>query len=158
MTTILQQDFLQKMAQSLDTALEFDENGQCLLLLGKKLMVSIRSLDNAWIFYGMLGNLLQDDEENDEDPADIVQALLARNLALLEASGAGIAIEESSGAIMLVLRVATSGMDGERMKEALDSFVGQLSHTIAAFAGEEEEAQAPSPVNFPPEPGFFERA
>lgn len=165
MTNAIHQSLLQEIGQSLDIYLEFDENHQCFLLLDEQLMVSIRSLDDAWVFYGMVGNLYPEDvdegdaaQQNDETE-NTAQALLSLNLSQAESGGASIAMEKSSGVIMLVLRVATIGMYSLGMKDRLAGFVDQLKATIATLNGETEvpEKEAALPV-FPLATGFFERA
>lgn len=165
MTNAIHQSLLQEIGQSLDIDLEFDENHQCFLLLDEQLMVSIRSLDDAWVFYGMVGNLYPEDvdegdaaQQNDETE-NTAQALLSLNLSQAESGGASIAMQKSSGVIMLVLRVATIGMYSLGMKDRLAGFVDQLKATIATLNGETEvpEKEAALPV-FPLATGFFERA
>ena len=154
MTNPHHQKLLHQIGQSLGIALEFDENNQCFLLLDEQLMVSVRSLDDAWILYGMLGNL----EEN-EAREDAALALLSLNLNLAEAGEASIALEESSGVIMLIARVDTTDMDSEHMQEILGNFVSQLSNTIALLNGEQPAEDSPSPPPaFPLDMGFFNRA
>lgn len=135
---------LQNFGQSLELELEFDDNNQCLLMTDDQLFISIRSLDDAWIFYGMVGGLetAPDDKasaERAEEATNIPLKLLARNMTLAEAGTASIVLEKSSGVIMLVQRVTTLDIDGERMKEVLDNFVTELGNTVAIFQGQDEE-------------------
>ncbi len=154
MQTTNHQEILNQIGQSLGLELEFDENGQCFLLLDEKLMVSIRSLDDSWILYGMLGNIDEDEQE------EVAFFLLSLNLSQAESGGASIAVEKSSGVLMQVLRVPTAGMDGERMQEIIGHFVDQLAHTIATLNGEQAlPVQASALAAFPNVlNGFFERA
>lgn len=165
MTITHHQTLLQEIGKSLDVALEFDDKDQCFLLLDEQLMVSVRSLGEAWIFYGMIGNLYHDDHDDDDDEAEqdeeaenIAQTLLSLNLAQAESGAASIAIEKTSGVIMLVLRVATWGMDSVRMKDVLAAFVDQLKTTIAMLNALDEVPEIPAaqPV-FPVGMEFFQR-
>lgn len=156
MKTLSHQELLKDMGYALGLDLEFDDNGQCFLLLDEELMVSIRNLEDSWVLYGMLGNIWTSDadEESNETSLAKAQVLLALNLAFAEAGGASIALEGSSGVAMLVSRVSTAGVNSERMQEIIGNFVNQLSHAIGILRDEsqpQETAPPPSLPAFPPD-------
>ncbi|MET1116601.1 MAG: chaperone SicP [Comamonas sp.] len=148
------QDILNEIGNSLGIELTFDEHQQCFVLLDEHLMMSLRSVDDAWILYGMLGRLGEDGQ-----PKDIASSLLTLNLHLAESGGASIAREASSNVLMLVLRVATADMDGARMQAALGDFVDALDSTLTAVnALLKPQAEQPSLAAFSKGPSIFDRA
>lgn len=134
---------MDQIGNSLEIELSFDENGQCFLLLDEHLMVSIRSVDGGWILYGMLGDM-----NADESAEGVARTLLALNLELAQSGSCSIALEASSDVIMLVQRIDTASVDGERLQDMLGHFVDTLSNTIAVLNGkpgpEKQGAFAPA--------------
>ena len=148
------QDILNEIGNSLGIELAFDDHDQCFILLDEHLMVSVRSAEDAWILYGMLGRL-----EADGQPEDTARTLLALNLRLAESGGGSIAREASSDVLMLVLRVATADMDGARMQAILGQFVNALDHALSEVDGLlKPQAQQPAMQAFSGGFGICDRA
>lgn len=146
------QDLLNHIGTSLDIELAFDKYGQCFLLLDEHLMVSVRSVDQAWILYGMLAKL-----EEEDHTKDIARSMLAQNVSLAESGSGSIVLESESNVLMLVRRIATTHIDGQRMQELLSDFVDALDAALGAF----KDKRPPEPTSVPTfaaHPGLFERA
>lgn len=134
---------LQEVGASLGLELSFDESAQCLIALDDELYISIQSREDAWVFYGILGNLEADiqpfDDESLERETGLddqiargtrAERLLALNLSLAETGGASIALEQNTGVVMQVQHVGLPGITALAVRDALEKFANQLSAAI----------------------------
>ena len=148
------QSILNEIGRSLDMELTLDEQGQCLIVMDEHLMVSLRSVDDALIFYGMLGSMDQLAKIDDAD-----KKLWAFNLPLTETGIGSIVLEPSSKVLMLVKRVETSHMDGHHAQHILGNFVDALENIILElYTLLEPGEQTPSLPDFPKGVGILDRA
>ncbi|KWC24945.1 hypothetical protein WL48_29745 [Burkholderia ubonensis] len=124
----LPSECLAALAERIRLPLEFDEHGQCFLLLDAKLMISVRSVDDALILYGMLG------EFPEYASAAFCKRVLAATLDVSEAGG-GIGYDEDTGALMLIERVpmARFGAGASAFVDVFDAFSSRLEHLLVAF-------------------------
>ncbi len=144
----LPSDCLAALAERIRLPLEFDEHGQCFLLLDEKLMFSLRDVDEALILYGMLG------EFPEYASAAFCKRVLAATLEVSEAGGGGIGYDEETGALMLIERVPTARLGADAFVETFDAFSTRLEHLLAAF----EDARASDAQWRAPATGMRHRA
>lgn len=147
------QDILNELGSSLDLELTLDEQGQCLIIMDEHLMVSLRAMDDALIMYGMLGKIDQLVQFK-----NVGQTLLALNLSLAESGAGSVVLEPSSKVIMLVKRIATDHMDGQRMQNVLGNFVDALENIMTEFGPLQESMEEPPLPAFPQGLEMMERA
>lgn len=127
-----QTQLLKDLGKNLGIDLVFDENDQCFLLLDEQLMVSIKSADDHFILYGMLGEF----PEGDISTA-FCQKLLAFNFALAETGDGSIAIDESSEVVMLIKHLPIDGLDVTQFEKIVGHFASQLERLINILTEEE---------------------
>lgn len=128
-------------ALGLETGLDLslDENGQCALLLDDRLMISIRAVEGAFIYYGMLGEFpgrLDDGR---------LQRLLALNTRLVE-DGLGIGIEPDTEAVLLLGKVQIAHLDALGFSQSVAGFADSLEALIELFDDDGDEGpDGPAP-------------
>lgn len=140
---------LHDLGALLGLALSFDESDQCLIALDDDLYISIQSFNEAWVFYGMLGNLdseiqpLGDESlereaglEDQISRGKTAETLLALNLSMAEAGGASIALQQDTGVVMLVQCVGLPGVTAPLARDALEKFANQQSAVIRILNGD----------------------
>ncbi|WP_323117713.1 chaperone SicP [Burkholderia alba] len=120
-------EWLNALSEKVCLPLDFDEHGQCFLMLDDRLMMSIRRVDDAVVLYGMLG------EFPAPVPASLCMRVLAENLALSEAGGGGIGYDDDTGAMMLIERVRDAGFGADAFVDAVAAFSSRLERLIEAL-------------------------
>lgn len=124
-------ELLNSLGRTIGMELTFDLHGQCFLLLDQRLMLSIRSLPDSLILYGMLG------EFSDNGSAGLWQQTLALNLTLTEAGEGSLVLDESTDAVMLVKHLTSDMLSSHDFAEAVDRFATRLEQLLA-YLGEME--------------------
>ncbi|AIO69818.1 chaperone SicP [Burkholderia oklahomensis] len=117
-------EWLNGLSEAAGVPLDFDEHGQCFLLLDTQLMISIRDRPDALVLYGMVG------EFPAHAPAELWKRMLAVNLDLSETGGGSLGLDEDTAAVMLIGRVATANLGVHEFVEAFDAFASRLERLI----------------------------
>ena len=125
-----QVELLTELGKRLGVELTFDENNQCFLLLDEHLMISIRSLNENFVLYGMLG------EFPEEQSARFWQKLLALNLGLAEAGEGSITLEESADVVMLIKTMPTN-LTVSELENGISTFVSHIERLITVLKEED---------------------
>ncbi|AJY39638.1 MULTISPECIES: chaperone SicP [Burkholderia] len=120
-------EWLNALGEAAGMPLDFDENGQCFLLLDAQLMISIRERPDALVLYGMVG------EFPAHAPAELWRRMLAINLDLAEAGGGGLGFDGDTAAVMLIERIATANLGAREFVDAFEAFASRLESLIGAF-------------------------
>ncbi|WP_217591320.1 chaperone SicP [Burkholderia sp. GbtcB21] len=120
-------EWLNALSEAAGVPLDFDEHGQCFLLLDGQLMISIRDRPDALVLYGMVG------EFPAHPPAELWRRMLAVNLDLLETGGGSFGLDEDTAAVMLIERVATATLSAREFVDAVEAFASRLESLIGTF-------------------------
>ncbi|KVD73638.1 molecular chaperone [Burkholderia sp. ABCPW 14] len=120
-------EWLNALSEAAGVPLDFDEHGQCFLLLDTQLMISIRDRPDALVLYGMLG------EFPAHAPAQRWRRMLAVNLDLSETGGGGLGLDEDTAAVMLIERIATANLGVREFVDAFEAFASRLESLIDTF-------------------------
>ncbi|MCU9952194.1 chaperone SicP [Burkholderia sp. BKH01] len=120
-------EWLDTLSEAAGVPLDFDEHGQCFVLLDGQLMISIRDRPDALVLYGMVGEFPAD------APAEMWKRMLAVNLDLSEAGGGGLGLDEDMAAMMLIERIATANLDVREFVDAFEAFASRLESVIGTF-------------------------
>jgi len=120
-------EWLNALSEAAGVPLDFDEHGQCFLLLDAQLMISIRDRPDALVLYGMVG------EFPAHAPAELWRRMLAFNLDLSETGGGGLGLDEDTMAVMLIERVASATLGACEFVDAFEAFASRLESLIGTF-------------------------
>ncbi|MBP7662608.1 MAG: chaperone SicP [Shewanella sp.] len=123
---------LAQLGQALGLPLVFDANGQCLLMLDQKLMISIRYGDAQWTFYCMLAQKPQLTENH------YWQTCLQLNLKLAEQGKGCICYEPQSDALLYLTFIpmpASSPLLSEFLGDLVDTYQALQSHVETEMTG-----------------------
>ncbi|KVZ74634.1 molecular chaperone [Burkholderia ubonensis] len=120
-------EWFNALSEAAGVPLDFDEHGQCFLLLDGQLMISIRDRPDALVLYGMVG------EFPAHAPAELWRRMLAVNLELLETGGGSFGLDEDTAALMLIERVATATLSAREFVDAVEAFASRLESLIGTF-------------------------
>ncbi|KVP46037.1 chaperone SicP [Burkholderia ubonensis] len=120
-------EWLNALSEAAGVPLDFDEHGQCFLLLDGQLMISIRDRPDALVLYGMVG------EFPAHAPAELWRRMLAVNRELLETGGGSFGLDEDTAALMLIERVATATLSAREFVDAVEAFASRLESLIGTF-------------------------
>ncbi|MFG6690852.1 T3SS chaperone BicP [Burkholderia pseudomallei] len=120
-------EWLNALSEAAGVPLEFDEHGQCFVLLDTQLMISIRDRPDALVLYGMVGEFAE------HAPAQCWKRMLAVNLDLSEAGRGGLGLDDETGAVMLIERVATANLGGREFVDVFEAFASRVESLIDTF-------------------------
>ncbi len=126
---------LQDFGGLLGIDLAFDENDQCLLEVGGKLLVSIRKKGEDYSLYGMLGDF------PDVVEGDFWRDVLAENTHLVESDDGVICLEASTDCLVLIKNVRIFQLDALGLKSNVENFVNTQERLIAQFSAGDVEAE-----------------
>lgn len=122
---------LKELGEQIGIDLEFDENNQCLLRFDENMWISIHGATDGYVFYGMLGDF-PDQEEN-----TFWKGVLSINKELADLGEGAIALEDSTDSLLLIKKIDTRGMDGIGLRDALARFSTALERVMGFFVHEE---------------------
>ena len=123
---------LAQLGQALGLPLVFDANGQCLLMLDEKLMISIRYGDVQWTFYCMLAQQPLAEKH-------YWQACLQLNLQLAEQGKGCICYEPQADALLYLTFIpmpASALQLHEFLGDLADTYQALLSHVETEMTGQ----------------------
>jgi hypothetical protein len=123
---------LNELGTSLGDDLTLDENGQCFIMLDGRLMISIRSLENRFMLYGMLGVFPEDGAT-----AGFWRHLMSQNFALMLADTGILAVDEGSDAVVLLKSIPDAKMTIYALQNDIAMFATQMEKLIKYIDGGE---------------------
>lgn len=136
---------LKELGQDLGLPLVFDEYGQCLLILDNKLLISIHTVDDSWVLYGMLGTY------NHPDQA-FFQYLFSLNQILAEQGHGALAFDKHNSAILYIQHIPLQDANRTTVYHALEAFTDWLEALIQRLAENEINITSITTPPFQPDP------
>jgi hypothetical protein len=115
---------LKELGEDLGLPLRFDEHNQCLLILDDRLMISIHTVEDSWVLYGMLGECYQNQDRG------FFQYLFSLNQILAEQGHGALAFDKHNSAILYIQHIPLRNADRVSLFQALEVFTDWLEILI----------------------------